>query len=228
MENELDKLGRTNPPKASNAARNRAMALAMQAFDAQKENATAPQGTEKIRRQSSITSRLWSTVMNGRLLAGSALATLLIVPAAGYLAVQMVNNKTVDLGEVPVLTEKAKTEDGRVGTDQKLKVRDSDFAGGKQLPKQPETKVVADKQPAGRPVTENQIAKTETAAKPEPAIADEEKADADNSIDLASKETESRNAVEGGARPAGEIANLMDKAENAPADAMAAAPVSTP
>jgi Ca-activated chloride channel family protein len=106
MENELDKLRRMSPPKASEAERQRAMAVAMQAFDEQKNNATAPKGSRNGRRQSSIPTRLWRTVMNGRLLAGSALATLLVVPVAGYVTIEMINSKTVKLNDVPVLTGK--------------------------------------------------------------------------------------------------------------------------
>jgi Ca-activated chloride channel family protein len=155
MENELDKLNRMSPPKSSDAARERAIAAAMAAFDAREEFSIAPQGSEKPRRQSSITTQLWSTIMNGKLLAGSALATLLIVPAAGYITLGMLNNKTVGLGEVPVLTAKDKGDDARLRAEQKQKAGEVDVASGKQ------------------PVADKPIAKAEIKAERKPAEAEE-------------------------------------------------------
>jgi Ca-activated chloride channel family protein len=175
MENELDKLGRMTPPKASDAARERAMSLAMQAFDEQKKNADAPQGTKSGRRQSSITTQLWSAIMNKRLLAGSALATLLIVPAAGYITIGMLNDKTINLGEVPVLVDKDATKPGRLDREQKQKVAAEDIA-------------------AGKPV--DNLADIKSEAKPEPAITREEKAD-DMGLAEAPKEAEPQQEMSG-------------------------------
>ncbi len=85
MSDDFEKLGRMNPPKASAEARARALALAMQAFDEPQENSNATQGSVRPVRQSSIFNRIWSPIMNRKLLAGSALATLLVVPAAAFL-----------------------------------------------------------------------------------------------------------------------------------------------
>ncbi|HTO33409.1 MAG TPA: VWA domain-containing protein [Pararhizobium sp.] len=82
MTDDLNRLGSMTPPAPSQAARERAMALAMQAFDDAENNSKATQGTAGARRQSSIINWLWSPVMNRKFLAGSALATLLVVPAA--------------------------------------------------------------------------------------------------------------------------------------------------
>jgi Ca-activated chloride channel family protein len=229
MENELDKLSRMTPPKPSNEARARAMALAMQAFDDEKNNAAAPQGTENTHRQSSITTRLWRTIMNGRLLAGSALATLLIVPAAGYLAIHMVNEKTVDLGEVPVLTDKGKDRN-RLAGDQKQKTTEIDANAGKQLPQKPHTdnNTVADTTVANNEVADKPapVAKTETTTA-EPVVADEKKADEDQKVAEVPKEAADTGALASGVKPAGELgqtANLTENSENAPADALASAP----
>lgn len=227
MENELDKLGRMTPPKPSSEARARAMALAMQAFDDQKNSSIAPQGTENTRRQSSITSRLWRTIMNGRLLAGSALATLLIVPAAGYLAIRMVNEKTIDLGEVPVLVDKGK-DMNRLAGDQKQKTNEIAAEGGKQLPQKPHTdnNQVADTTVANNTVADKPapVAKTETTTA-EPVVADEEKADEDQKVAEVPKEALDSGALAGGVKPAGE-ADDLGLTENAPVDALAAAPSS--
>ena len=245
MENELDKLSRMTPPKPSNEARARAMALAMQAFDDEKNNAAAPQGTENTHRQSFIATRLWRTIMNGRLLAGSALATLLIVPAAGYLTVQMVNNKTIPLIDGPAV-KKDKVE------EQKTADRGDD--AGKQLPLKPATDQsasqsdvdlqlqIANEMKAGQQkriqldveaknnsewgtVKQKTVTKTET-AKPEPVIADEEKADTDQKVAEVPKEALDSSALAGGAKPAGE-ADDLGLTENAPADALASAPATS-
>lgn len=89
MSDDFEKLGRINPPKASPEARARALALAMQAFDEPQENSNATQGSVRPVRQSSIFNRIWSPIMNRKLLAGSALATLLVVPAAAFLTLEL-------------------------------------------------------------------------------------------------------------------------------------------
>ncbi|MEK1870433.1 MAG: VWA domain-containing protein [Ensifer adhaerens] len=89
MSDDFEKLGRMNPPKASAEARARALALAMQAFDEPHENSNATQGSVRPVRQSSIFNRIWSPIMNRKLLAGSALATLFVVPAAAFLTFEL-------------------------------------------------------------------------------------------------------------------------------------------
>jgi len=94
---DLDRLSRRRPPAASAAARAEALAAAMQAFDDAEKNADAPQGSADGGRRSSIFNRIWSPIMNRRLLAGSALATLLVVPVAGLVTYELVRNGTVPL-----------------------------------------------------------------------------------------------------------------------------------
>ncbi|MBY3381234.1 VWA domain-containing protein [Rhizobium laguerreae] len=92
VDKELEKLSRLTPPAATPEARSRALTAAMQAFDAAENNAPAAQGNAKGWRQSSIINWIWSPVMNKKFLAGSALATLLVIPAAGYLAIELTRN----------------------------------------------------------------------------------------------------------------------------------------
>ncbi|WP_313192868.1 VWA domain-containing protein [Shinella zoogloeoides] len=94
---DLDRLSRRRPPAASAAARAEALAAAMQAFDGAEKNADAPQGSADGGRRSSIFNWIWSPIMNRRLLAGSALATLLVVPVAGLVTYELVRNGTVPL-----------------------------------------------------------------------------------------------------------------------------------
>jgi len=164
MEEDLKKLGRIAAPKPSDEARARAMNAAMAVFEAEKKFATAPQGSETSRRQSSIATALWSLFMSRKLmLASSALATLLIVPTAGYITFSMINDKTINLTEVPVLDTK-NVDEARL-RQEKLK---SEQTAGKQ---EVQNQVQADDKPAKQPELAD-VTKTE----PKPVIA-EEKAD---------------------------------------------------
>ncbi|NNU40348.1 DUF3520 domain-containing protein [Rhizobium sophorae] len=102
VDKELEKLSRLTPPAPDPEARARALAAAMQAFDTAENNAPAAQGNAKGWRQSSIINWIWSPAMNKKFLAGSALATLLVIPAAGYLAIELTRNglPTVDQTEI--------------------------------------------------------------------------------------------------------------------------------
>ena len=111
---DLDKLSRLKAPEPQTDARERAMTAAMQAFDDAEKNPDAPQGSPEGVRQSSIFNRIWSPLMNRKLLAGSALATLLVIPVAGLVTLELVRNGTVALAPQeaqvdPVATDKIRT-----------------------------------------------------------------------------------------------------------------------
>ncbi|MCY1495828.1 marine proteobacterial sortase target protein [compost metagenome] len=111
MSDDFEKLGRLTPPKASAEARARALTAAMQAFDERQENSTATQGSVQPVRQSSIFNRIWSPIMNRKLLAGSALATLLVVPAAAFLTLELTRNGALgESGQEIALKDEAKKE----------------------------------------------------------------------------------------------------------------------
>jgi Ca-activated chloride channel family protein len=155
MEDDLKKLSRLSAPKASDAARARAMAAAMTAFETAEKNLTATQGNASGHRQSFIATTLWSLFMSRKMmLASSALATLLVVPAAGYVTYSLINDRTIILAE-PATDAGKQAEDLRL-RQEKLK-RDQAAADKDDTPKQPEVPVL--------------VEKTET--KPEPAIADQ-------------------------------------------------------
>ena len=110
---DLEKLARDRAPAADPAARARALAAAMTAFDDAEKNAAASQGSSAGGRQSSIFNRIWSPIMNRRLLAGSALATLLVVPVAGLVTYELVSNGTVPLTVTTEVAEKPVDQDLR-------------------------------------------------------------------------------------------------------------------
>ncbi len=105
MEKEFDALSRRNAPAPSDTARARALSAAMASFDAADSQNNATQGNAGRPRPSSILNRVWSTAMNRRFLASSAIATLLLVPAAGFIALELSRNglpgETPAIGEAP-------------------------------------------------------------------------------------------------------------------------------
>ncbi|RWX32904.1 VWA domain-containing protein [Rhizobium leguminosarum] len=110
VDKELEKLSRLTPPAATPEARTRALAAAMQAFDTAENNATAAQGNAKGWRQSSIINWIWSPAMNKKFLAGSALATLLVIPAAGYLAIELTRNGLPIIDQTEIAGNLSKSE----------------------------------------------------------------------------------------------------------------------
>jgi Ca-activated chloride channel family protein len=110
---DLDKLARRTPPAADPSARGQALAAAMQAFDDAEKNATAAQGSTDGGRRSSMFNWIWSPIMNRRLLAGSALATLLVVPVAGLVTYELVRNGTVPLTAETEIATKPINQDVR-------------------------------------------------------------------------------------------------------------------
>ncbi|WP_439627664.1 vWA domain-containing protein [Shinella sp.] len=120
---DLDKLARRRPPAPDAEARARAFASAMRAFDDAEKNATAPQGSAGGGRRSSMFNRIWSPIMNRRLLAGSALATLLVVPVAGLVTYEMVRNGTVPLTTKTEIAAKPVDQDVRLRKQEAKKVQ---------------------------------------------------------------------------------------------------------
>ncbi|NKL66118.1 VWA domain-containing protein (plasmid) [Rhizobium leguminosarum] len=110
VDKELEKLSRLTPPAATPEARARALAAAMQAFDTAGNNTLAPQGSAKGWRQSSIINWIWSPAMNKKFLAGSALATLLVIPAAGYLAIELTRNGLPIVDQTEIAGNLSKSE----------------------------------------------------------------------------------------------------------------------
>lgn len=90
MEKRLKLLATKAPPARKDAERT-ALASAMHAFDhageqSRPENAGQTQGSARPGRLTHIANTIWSGLMKQRLMTGSALATLMLVPAAGYIA----------------------------------------------------------------------------------------------------------------------------------------------
>ena len=92
---DLDILKTVKAPRPDAETRDRAMREALAAFEDEKKSA-ATQGSASGSRLMTILQRSWSTTMEtlskGRLMSGTAIATILAVPLAGYLAFMVMND----------------------------------------------------------------------------------------------------------------------------------------
>lgn len=86
---EFDILRDRRPPRPDEAAKRRALAAAMEAFDENFSEAT--QGTAGTQRPSTRTPSFWSRIMDRRFLSTPAIAGILALPAAGYAAYMLVS-----------------------------------------------------------------------------------------------------------------------------------------
>ncbi|MBO6716483.1 MAG: VWA domain-containing protein [Rhizobiaceae bacterium] len=84
---EFDILRNVSVPEPRKAAREAALRSALDSFD--EEISTAPQGSAQPQRQSSRMSKLWSAMMDRKLVATPAIAGLLALPVAGYATWQL-------------------------------------------------------------------------------------------------------------------------------------------
>lgn len=86
---ELDILRRARAPAPDEAAKARALASAMAAYDAAEKNPAAAQGSGEGTRLTDRTIRFWREMMSKKLVAAPALAGLVALPVAGYVAWQV-------------------------------------------------------------------------------------------------------------------------------------------
>ncbi|WP_412049584.1 vWA domain-containing protein [Hoeflea sp. Naph1] len=94
IDKDLKRLAR-NPRAPLEDAKRQALDVAMRAYDrAGQEKPQATQGSSAGGRLTHIATSIWSGLMKKRYMVGSALATLMILPAAGYVAWQVSKDYT--------------------------------------------------------------------------------------------------------------------------------------
>jgi len=109
---DLNRLSGLETPAPGSDAKARAIAAAMAAYDGAENNSTATQGSANDARPMNILNLIGRLIMNRRLLASSALATLLIIPAAGWLTFRIIEDRgTMMTEEIAKKTDIAKKAD---------------------------------------------------------------------------------------------------------------------
>lgn len=149
-DNELGKLKQTASVEPRDEARERAIAAAMEAFDALRaaeaeKVAAVTQGPAGRDRLISIATGAWRFVMDARRITGPAIAALLIVPLGGYVAWKIMETapfRTIatDDGITGLQQRVDDGADARVTADETMEVprakveADSEIAGGEPAP----------------------------------------------------------------------------------------------
>lgn len=88
---ELDLLRKVKPPLPDNDARKRAINAAMSSFDEAEKKLTATQGLQDNDRLTARTIRFWREIMQRKFLATPAIASLVVLPAAGVIGWQLMD-----------------------------------------------------------------------------------------------------------------------------------------
>ncbi|MDO9418713.1 vWA domain-containing protein [Pararhizobium sp.] len=211
MTDELDRLSGLKAPAASTDARARALALSLQAFDEAEKNSATPQGSQNGWRQSSIINRIWSPIMNKKFLAGSALATLLVVPAAAFLTFELTRGGLpVATPDVEIASGELQTAKDKDATAAKEDVRQQQTAAGteKKVEAKPEPKseAVEDALRAEPVVREDDSTKSSSnAGEQKTAVADQKTADSEGRAGPQTAETEAAVAADEAVEPAASV-----------------------
>lgn len=88
---ELDLLRKVQPPLPDNDARIRAINAAMSSFDEAEKKLSATQGLQNNDRLTARTIRFWREIMQRKFLATPAIASLVVLPAAGVIGWQLMD-----------------------------------------------------------------------------------------------------------------------------------------
>ncbi|MGI2033157.1 vWA domain-containing protein [Rhizobium panacihumi] len=121
MTDEFETLKNLPPaPPASASARARALSAAMEAFDGAEKTTARTQGKAGAGRQNSILNRIRSFTMitRHRYLAGSALATLLLVPSATWLAFEVMRINPTPIADLSSPSPEEKTTKQKIQSAQ--------------------------------------------------------------------------------------------------------------
>ncbi|RTM09001.1 MAG: VWA domain-containing protein [Hyphomicrobiales bacterium] len=104
-DNELERLRDLAVPAPDGAAKARALAAAMAAFDLDENTSTAPQGSPAGLRLTERAQKLWRDIMQRKLIATPAITALVALPIAGYAAFEMLKEQPPVTGGNGTVTE---------------------------------------------------------------------------------------------------------------------------
>jgi Ca-activated chloride channel family protein len=161
MDDDLKRLARSAPPPLEDAKR-QALEVALQAYDKSgSEKAAAPKGSQAGGRLTSIATSIWSGLMTQRYMAGTALATLMILPAAAYMTWQIARDQN---GFEPTLLaplEVSRSTNPELAVDKPLprapKQEDKERAVAAQLPEVAASPAVKSSRRAGGALQQRSI-----------------------------------------------------------------------
>lgn len=111
-DNELKRLGSLRAPAPGAEARARALAAAMQAFDAEQKSSPTPQGSARPGRLTDRMRTIWRETMQKKLIAAPALTALIALPVAGYTAFYLMERQSLrlaDVADAPAVRQEATT-----------------------------------------------------------------------------------------------------------------------
>ncbi|MBN9552510.1 MAG: von Willebrand factor type A domain-containing protein, partial [Alphaproteobacteria bacterium] len=104
-DNELERLRDIAVPAPDGAAKARALAAAMQAFDLDENISTVPQGSPAGLRLTERAQKLWRDIMQRKLIATPAITALVALPIAGYAVFEMLKEPSPVIGGNGKITE---------------------------------------------------------------------------------------------------------------------------
>lgn len=104
-DDELERLRDIAVPAPDGAAKARALAAAMAAFDLDENTSTAPQGSPAGLRLTERAQKLWRDIMQRKLIATPAITALVALPIAGYAAFEMLKEQPPVTGGNRTVTE---------------------------------------------------------------------------------------------------------------------------
>ncbi|MET2826317.1 YfbK domain-containing protein [Mesorhizobium shangrilense] len=104
-DNELGKLRDIAAPAPGESAKARAFEAALRAYDLNEKTSTAPQGSISGLRLTERAQKLWSEIMQKKLIATPAIAGLVALPIAGYATFHLLREQPPILGGSEKITE---------------------------------------------------------------------------------------------------------------------------
>ncbi len=132
-DNELNRLRELPSPPPRETARRKAVRLALNSFDAEQKNMSPTQGSSGQRRLTSIVKELWSRFMEKKLIAAPAIAGMLMVPLAGYISWEFINDRrfgpAVEVGPLEEAEVRKELAGNRQKFDDKREVRQDNQLG---------------------------------------------------------------------------------------------------
>ena len=174
---EFDILRDAKAPMPDEAAKARALASAMAAYDDAEKNQAATQGSGAGLRLTDRTKRFWREMMDRKLVVAPALAGLVALPVAGYVAWQVMEEFRLAgvPGEAFVETKAPKRERLEAAQDAEMAERGVDALTAESAPPAVLNRATRDMQVGGHAASKHLAVPAPAGIAPEPAVTQEER-----------------------------------------------------